>query len=125
MDQLKVHIIRHTQKETEEILAADFIYHFHNFKVLDMDNSKLLSVLLTTIINGGIKKIIINFNTLKFIDSTGIGVLINIAKMIRTKDGDLVLLNIPEMIDDIFKPVNLKQFINMFQNIEEAKSFFN
>lgn len=91
--------------------------------ILDMATGDQLSVLLRTIINGGTRKIIFDIKRLKAINSPGIAVLISMAKLIRNRKGDVVLLNIPENLAQIFEAVNLQRFIRIFSQQEEAVHF--
>jgi anti-sigma B factor antagonist len=56
-------------------------------------------------------QIILNLSGLDYIDSTGLGVLINVLKRMRDKDGDLVLVCSRQRIRNAFKLTGLD---NMF-----------
>ena len=93
-------------------------------KTIDIDNTKTLRVLLQTMINGGAKKILLDMKGLEYIDSGGIGLLINTAKNIRTKEGDIVLTNVTPEIKIIFNIISLQDFIKVFNLEVEAVEFF-
>ncbi len=92
--------------------------------VMDMDNSDALWTFLKTMILGGIKKVMVDMEGLDFIDSSGIGVLIESAKLLRQGQGDIALLNVPERIQIIFQPIKLNRFIKIFASEEDGLSFF-
>lgn len=92
--------------------------------VLDLDNSSDMWLFFKTLIDGGAKKLLVNMEGLDFIDSSGIGILIKAAKLIRSNRGDISLFNVPERIDMIFKPVELRKFIKMFDTEKEAITYF-
>lgn len=103
---------------------------FHNIavkisaaKVFDADGAGSLMVLLMALIKGGILKINIDMQGLEFVDSRGIGTLINAAKLIRERHGDIVLSQVPEHVDKIFRPVNLQRFIKIFATEQEALNY--
>ncbi|TFH43532.1 MAG: anti-sigma factor antagonist [Chrysiogenales bacterium] len=92
--------------------------------VMDMDNSDALWTFLKTMILGGIKKVMVDMEGLDFIDSSGIGVLIESAKLLRQGQGDIALLNVPERIQTIFQTIKLNRFIKIFASEEDGLSFF-
>ena len=89
-----------------------------------LDNSKYFEVFLDTLVNGGVLKIYINFSNVKYIDSSGIGVLINTAKKIRTNSGELILSNLSSDIKKIFSTVNLDSYFKIFKSEPEAINHF-
>ena len=82
-----------------------------------------MGVTFKTLIKGGLRKVIVDMDRLTFIDSLGIGMLINIAKLLRARKGDITLINVPEAIGRIFKPINLPRFIKIFDTEEAAVKF--
>jgi anti-anti-sigma factor len=92
-------------------------------RVFDAEDSSSMMIVLTALIKGGIAKIAVDMKGLEYIDSRGIGTLINAAKLIREHHGDLVLYNVPEQIDKIFQPVNLPRFIKIFSDEQETLNY--
>lgn len=92
--------------------------------ILDGHTAGDISIFMKTLIQGGAKKIILDIAGLDFIDSSGISVLIQIAKMLRHVNGDIALLNVPERIQLLFQPIKLNRFIQMFNTEDEAINFF-
>ena len=112
-----------------KVVNGTIDYHNIVFKVnaadvFDLGESENMWILLKTIINGGGQFIIINMDKLDFIDSSGIGILINAAKLLRSKKGDLILLNVSSRIISIFNPIKLQRFIKIFQTDEEGLKYF-
>ncbi|MEW6526706.1 MAG: STAS domain-containing protein [Spirochaetota bacterium] len=93
--------------------------------VADMDKNDDLFMLLSCLINGGLKKVIFDMAEVEFIDSYGMGTLIEITKLLRKqKDGDAVLINVAERIHLVFKPIQLQKFMKIFNTIDEALHYF-
>ena len=88
--------------------------------VFDAEGSNAFIFILISLINGGVTKVIVDMNELEFIDSLGIGTLINAAKQIRQKNGDLVLTRVSEKIDKILQPVNIQRFIKIYSTEQDA-----
>ena len=86
-------------------------------------NIKFITLFLETLIFGGAKKILVDMNDLEFIDSSGIGIFISIAKNIRTEKGEIAFVNVPEQLTGIFKVVRLHEYIKMFDSQGEAVKF--
>ncbi len=93
-------------------------------KKFTMDNCRDCWIFMKTLADGGVLKILIDLQNLEYIDSAGIGVFINTAKILRKKKGDLVFVNVSSEIKDIFKIVNLQNFIKMFNLEGEALNYF-
>ncbi|HOT46972.1 MAG TPA: STAS domain-containing protein [Spirochaetota bacterium] len=91
---------------------------------VDIDNSKDLWVYLKTLASGGAQKMFIDLRQVTYIDSSGIGVLINTAKLLRKQKGDIVMANVSDDIKSIFKVIRLEEFITIFNTeVEAVKSF--
>ena len=83
-----------------------------------------MSAVLNALIMGGALKIVVNLQNLTTIDSTGIGVLINYAKLIRKNKGDIVLCNVTSDIYQILKVISLEKFIKIYvTEVEGINSF--
>ena len=121
MNIIATEIIKTAQQET--VSHENSIMYIKLYKIMDIDTTKHISTFLKTVIEGGVTKIIIDLIQLSFIDSTGIGILINSAKMIRANKGDIVLLNVSDSIEEIFEPVNLESFIPFYSEKLEAVTF--
>lgn len=109
----------------ESINYDSMIFKIDGGARLDMNNSKELFIFITSLINGGAVKILLNLKDLEFIDSSGIGVIISLVKAIRKKKGDLRIANIPTAIKDVFRIVNLQNFVKSFNTEGEAINSFH
>ncbi len=91
---------------------------------MDMDGVGEMSIFMRTLIAGGVKKIAVDMEKLTFIDSSGIAVLIESAKMLRRNGGDIVLLNVPSRIRTIFQPIRMNRFISCFESESDVRTYF-
>lgn len=117
-------IIYITRRKDDTIDYDSFIVRLLAADVMDMDNSGDMLLFMKTIIRGGMKKILIDMSGLEFIDSSGISVLIESAKLLRQLKGDIVLVGVPERIHTIFQPVKLNRFIKIFASLDEVVNYF-
>ena len=93
-------------------------------KKVVLQNAHELSAVLNALIMGGALKIVVNLQNLTTIDSTGIGVLINYAKLIRKNKGDIVLCNVTAEIYEILNVISLEKFIKIhITEVEAINSF--
>jgi anti-sigma B factor antagonist len=87
---------------------------------LDNNNTFEFEFFIYSLINGGVRKIIIDINDLQYIDSTGIGCLIAIAKKIRKDHGEVAVTRYTAQVMTILRPINMEKFIQFFPTIEEG-----
>ena len=67
------------------------------------------------------KKAIFDFDSVTFMDSAGIGMLIGRYKMLMLINGKIGLINVAPSIKKIFEMSGILKIIPIYQNIEEAK----
>ncbi len=91
---------------------------------LIIDNSNVYWIFLKTLIEGGARKILLNMEKVEYIDSSGIGMIINITKLIRSNSGDLILASVSKDTMKILNIVSLQEFIKVFKNEPEAVNYF-
>ena len=115
-----VEIIELTSLKIGDINYDTIIFRVGIADLMDIDRTNDVYQFLLTIVNGGVKKVIIDMEGLEFIDSQGIGAIIEITKLLRAENGDLVFINVPQRIEIIFKPINLQRFIKVFPAVNEA-----
>lgn len=121
---MQFQIICIAKKLTESLDYDAYVIKIRAADVFDADGSDDVWLFIKTIAEGGAKKLIIDMDALEFIDSYGIGVLINAAKLLRSKQGDIALLNVASKIEIIFRPVKLDRFIKTFSTEADALNFF-
>jgi anti-sigma B factor antagonist len=113
-------IIKISPVSTEKIDYTTIVFKTTLPQKIDIDNSKDLWIYFKTLITGGAKKIFVDLKKVEYIDSSGIGVFINSAKLIRKQNGDIVLANVSEEVRNIFRVINLDEFIKIYNSEVEA-----
>ncbi len=117
-------VIKVSQVSGEKIDYTTLIFKVILPQKVDIDNSKDLWIYLKTLVAGGTQKVFIDLQKVDYIDSSGIGVLINTAKLIRKQKGDIVMANVSDDIKSIFKVIKLEEFITIYNSeVEAIKSF--
>lgn len=122
--EIHIEVIKISQLSTERTDYSTLIFRVVLPQKVDIEISKDLWIYFCTLVNGGALKILVDLKKLDYIDSAGIGVLINTAKMIRLKKGDIMIANVSESIWDIFKVINLEKFIKTYNSDVEAINSF-
>ncbi|MFH0975227.1 MAG: STAS domain-containing protein [Spirochaetota bacterium] len=87
---------------------------------LDNNNTPDFEFFINTLINGGVKKILIDINDLQYLDSTGIGSLITVTKKIRKDNGDVAITRYTAQVMTILKPINMEKFIQFFSTVDDG-----
>lgn len=104
----------------EKINFNSIVFRLHPVEGDDNGNIAALWPLLVTMVRGGAVKVLLDMQDVDFIDSRGIGIIINSAKHLRTIKGDIVLINISEKISRIFDVLNINRIIKVFDSEEDA-----
>jgi anti-sigma B factor antagonist len=91
---------------------------------LTIDNSSGYWIFLKTLVEGGARKILLKMDKVEYIDSSGIGMIINTTKLIRSNSGDLILSSISKETMKILEIVSLQDFIKVFNSEPEAVNYF-
>ena len=69
------------------------------------------------------QNLIMDFEDVSFIDSSGIGFILSLFKFLREKEGSLVIANANDKIKKSFEITKLSQIINIFDTIDEAYNY--
>jgi anti-sigma B factor antagonist len=91
---------------------------------INLDNSSELSLFVKLALKGGIKRLLINMEHLTYIDSSGIGLIIQIRKLFKAAGGGFALLNVPPKINEAFDLVNLREYVPIYYSEEKALDHF-
>jgi len=92
---------------------------------LDAHTVNQLEEKLYTMINSGIKKILVDFNDLVYISSAGIGLLIGATQKIRMNGGDLVIFNPTQKVYNILDTLGFTKIFNIAYTEQEALGFLS
>ncbi|MDX9702008.1 MAG: STAS domain-containing protein [Candidatus Auribacterota bacterium] len=87
---------------------------------IDLYNSPGLRQQLTSRINKGSKKILVDFSNVKYIDSSGLATLIEGLQKMNRQKGRMMLCCLNQSIMDIFEVARLDDVFNIYNTAEEA-----
>ena len=72
----------------------------------------------------GVKKVVIDLSKVKWMNSSGLGVLMASWGSLRKEQGNLKLANISEKINSLLMITQLMQFFETYQSVERALSSY-
>ncbi len=85
-------------------------------------NAPVMELLKTTIENGT-KKVLFNLNDLKFINSTGLGMLLTAVSKTRNAGGELALCCLPEQMKKLLQMTKLESVFAVHADETSALAF--
>ena len=97
-----------------------------NFDVIDLKGefdfltAQEVKEQILAILDSGINRLIINFSELKYIDSTGLGILINLWTKARERKINLKYTNMTGSVEKVVNLSRLNLFLPIVNTIEEA-----
>jgi anti-anti-sigma factor len=63
--------------------------------------------------------IVVDFSKADFISSAGIGIFLGSVSMLRESGGDIMFMNVPPHIDEVFDIINVKSFFTTIDNVDQ------
>ncbi len=72
------------------------------------------------IVRKNIKNIIFDFKNIKFMDSSGIGVIIGRYKKIANKNGKVSVINMNSRVEKVFNLSGMSKIISVYSSYEDA-----
>ena len=87
---------------------------------INIDTSRILKEELQGLIDTGRTAILVDFSGVDFMTSTGLGVLVAIAKRVEEVDGKFALCSLSDDIRSIFDTVGFTPFFDIHQSAKEA-----
>src|SRR5574344_1446261 len=87
---------------------------------IDTYNSSFFSRQINRVISSGYKNIILNMSELNYVSSTGIGSLVDAAKLVEKNHGKLVLAYIQKKVFEVFQLLGFSSFFIIKENLEKS-----
>lgn len=84
---------------------------------IDINNVAELKKFLKEGISQGYKKIIVDFKNVTYIDSSGLGCLMDAMKEVKEKGGELGILSISPDVLEVFTATKIGQFFKYYKSI--------
>lgn len=87
---------------------------------LDAHNSDELKAELNLMFDSGIKNLLIDLKEVRFIDSSGLGVLVSGFKNAAARQGSLKLSGLQSQVKSMFELTRLHRVFDIFQTVDDA-----
>ncbi len=87
---------------------------------LDAITSEVFTVALAKADVDSMKFIVLDMGDITLVDSSGIGVIVELLKKTRTRGGDTVIAEVGFQPMEVFKILNLNKHIKIFRKVREA-----
>jgi len=85
------------------------------------NNGHVIIELINDMINKDIKLCAVDISDVRYINSSGIGVLITILTKFRNKEGEVILINPSEQVQKLLIITKLNAIFNIVSSKEEAR----
>lgn len=87
---------------------------------LDAHNSEELKVEINRLFEIGTKDLLVDLKEVRFIDSSGLGVLVSGFKNAATHQGSIKLCSLQTQVKSMFELTRLHRVFDIYQTIDEA-----
>ena len=106
-------------KYTKEIDDKTLKLHFTGDLVGENNGSEIVELVNDSIANG-VTYCLLNISEVRYINSSGIGVLITLLTKFRNKNGDLCIIKPSEHVNKLLIMTKLQAIFNIAESEEEA-----
>jgi anti-anti-sigma factor len=89
---------------------------------IDSTTSSMLEAQIAKLAEQEVRRIVVDMADVAFISSSGIGVFLGSVSDLRSRGGDLLFMNVPVHVDDVFEIVNLKTYFRVISGLEELQA---
>ena len=89
---------------------------------LDNSNAGEMLEILNSALLDGIRFGILDMANLELLSSAGVGALLGTLEAFRDDGGDIILCNIPEKIMHVLQVLDLAEFLNVKNDVQEAEA---
>lgn len=92
--------------------------------VIGGPDAATISEKIRNFLSQGKKKFIIDLQSVRWMNSSGLGILIGGLTTVRNNKGQLILLHIPQKVKELLKLTKLERVFQQFENEEKAIESF-
>ena len=112
--------------QIDERTVGDVVVLDLKGRVMLGDGDEVLKDKVNSLLNQGLKKIVLNLAEVPYIDSAGLGEVVRTYTTVSRQGGKLKLLNLTKRIQDLLAITKLLTVFETYENESEAvKSFGN
>jgi len=88
----------------------------------DLDATNVESILdkVCNLFNEGFLNIVADFKKLRYVNSTGLGILLHFSKTAREKNGSFRIANVNENVYEIIEIIGATSLLDIYDEVDEA-----
>ena len=88
----------------------------------DLDATNVETVLekICNLLNDGYTNLVVDFKELRYVNSTGLGILLHFSKSAKEKGGSFKIANINENVYEIIEIIGATSLLEIYDELEEA-----
>ena len=94
-------------------------------KLMGGPDAETIDETIKTLLHEGVKNIVVNLEKVRWVNSTGLGILISGYTTVKKSGGELKLLKVSDRIENIFIASKLYTVFESFDNEDEAVQSFS
>ena len=87
---------------------------------LDATNVEQALKQVTDLFDAGFTKIVADFKKLRYVNSTGLGILLHISRVVKEKEGCFKIANINENVYEIIEIIGATSLLEIHDTVENA-----
>ncbi len=87
---------------------------------IDAHNSDQLKAEMNRLFESGTKDLLVDLKEVRFIDSSGLGVLVSGFKNASTRQGSIKLCSLQNQVKSMFELTRLHRVFDIYQTVDEA-----
>jgi anti-sigma B factor antagonist len=91
---------------------------------LDASNVRKLKEAVADLI-GASNRVVLDLSGLKFVDSSGLGVMLSCLRNVRERNGDLRLCSMTPTVRSLFELMRMHRVFNIYETKDEAVNAFD
>ncbi len=88
----------------------------------DLDATNVEDILenISSLMNEGFVNIVADFSKLRYVNSTGLGIILHFSKVAKEKGGSFKIANVNENVYEIIDIIGATTLLDIFENVTEA-----
>jgi anti-anti-sigma factor len=88
---------------------------------ITFEHCAVLQSRLDGMLEEGVREVIIDFKDVPFMDSSGIGEILRLFKLMRDRRGEVVLINPNQKLNNLFKMYRFEKFMKIRDSVERGQ----
>ena len=109
------------KKENNDTVA---IIKFQLSELTIVNVKEVKENILSTAASGNFEYVILNLDSIRFIDSSGLGMLIGLLRTLNDSKQKLVLSNMSKPVRALFELMRMHKVFDIFDSVSEAQNSF-